>query len=1048
MTHTRSTSYPRPFPSHAPLARRIAWRRLHQGVPAVLIALALLSPAVFMRPALAIAPNGVSTTIVISQVYGGGGNTGATWKNDFIELYNLGSTAVTVTGWSVQYASSTGTSWQKTDLTGTIQPGQYYLIQEAAGSNTAGTAVDLPTPNATGTISMSATTGKVALVSNNTLITSGTSCPTTNVVDFVGFGAANCSETTPTGALSNTNAALRNGSGATDTDSNVSDFTIGAPNPRNLAFGEVAPSVASTVPASGASNVAVASDLSITFSEPVNVTGVWFTLSCTTSGPHTAVATGGPTTFTLNPDTDFVAGDSCTLTVIAAQVTDQDANDPPDAMTVNAVTTFTTIPAVDPCTLPFTRVYAIQGSGATAAITGAVTTQGVVVGDFELPGSLGGFYLQDPAGDGNAATSDGIFVYTGGSSSVNPGDVVRVTGTALDYQDQTEIDTVTSLQVCGTGTVSPVDVTFPVDDATFLERYEGMLVRLPQTMYVTEHFQLGRFGQVVLSADGRLPQPTNVAQPGVAATALQAQNNLNRIILDDDSQFQNPDPIVFGRGGSPLSASNTLRGGDTATGIVGVMSYSWAGNVQSGNAYRVRPVGALGGAASFQPTNPRPGASLAVGGTVRVVGMNLLNFFNTFTGCTGGVAGAAMDCRGADSQAEFDRQWPKTVAAIVAMKPDIVGVNELENDGYGAGSAIRFLVDKLNLATAPNTYAFIDADTATGQTDAMGTDAIRVALLYKPAKVTPVGQTAVLNSVAFVNGGDSAPRARPSLAQAFRVNATDAVFIVDVNHFKSKGSACDVPDAGDGQGNCNQVRLNAAAALMNWLATDPTGTGDPDVLLLGDYNSYALEDPITYIRNSGFINLIDTFLGANAYSYVFDGQWGYLDHALGSSSLVPQVAGVADYHINSDEPSVLDYNTNFKTANLQVTLYAADRFRISDHDPVVEGLNPKAPFGITYGGFSLSRATGRWVQSVTIKNNGTTTATGPITLVLSGLSANATLYAASGTTTVTFPGSPYKNLPALSLAPGASASVTLEFTKTGSSAITYVGHVVAGPGIR
>jgi hypothetical protein len=206
-----------------------------------------------------------------------------------------------------------------------------------------------------------------------------------------------------------------------------------------------------------------------------------------------------------------------------------------------------------------------------------------------------------------------------------------------------------------------------------------------------------------------------------------------------------------------------------------------------------------------------------------------------------------------------------------------------------------------------------------------------------------VGQTAVLNTTTFVNGGDSAPRNRASLAQAFQQNANAAIFIVSVNHLKSKGSPCDLPDQGDGQGNCNAVRTNAAQQLAAWLATHPTGIADPDILLVGDYNAYAQEDPITALKNAGYTNLIETRLGQGAYSYVFDGQWGYLDHALASASLNPQVSGVAEYHINADEPSVLDYNTDFKSANLQAILYAADQFRVSDHDPVVVGLNLAAP---------------------------------------------------------------------------------------------------------
>jgi predicted extracellular nuclease len=173
-------------------------------------------------PAAAVSPG-----IVISQVYGGGGNSGATYKSDFIELYNRGASAVDVTGWTVQYASSTGSSWSTTTLAGTIGSGKYFLVQEAAG---AGGTVDLPTPNGIGTITMSATAGKVALVNNSTALT-GT-CPT-GVVDFVGYGAANCSEASPTSVLTNTTAALRKLDGAQDTDNNSVDFTTGTPNPRN-----------------------------------------------------------------------------------------------------------------------------------------------------------------------------------------------------------------------------------------------------------------------------------------------------------------------------------------------------------------------------------------------------------------------------------------------------------------------------------------------------------------------------------------------------------------------------------------------------------------------------------------------------------------------------------------------------------------------------------------------------------------------------------------------------------------------------------------------
>jgi len=703
---------------------------------------------------------------------------------------------------------------------------------------------------------------------------------------------------------------------------------------------DVPPIVVNVVPMNNATGVSVNANLTVGFSEPVTAAPGFFNISCASSGAHTGVAsTSDSIVYTINPDVDFVPGELCTVTLENTLITDQGplAQMMPADYTWSFTTTY--------CGASFTPIYTIQGSGASAAVTGTITTQGVVVGDFEGPSpALRGYYIQDAVGDGNPATSDGIFIYNNSdSNNVTLGQVVRVTGTAGEYQGQTQI-TATGLTLCGAGaSVVPTDISLPFTSADFPERYEGMLVRFPQRLYVTEHYLLGRFGQVTLSSGERLMQPTSQVAPGAPALALQAQNDLNRIILDDNTNDQNPDPISFAQGGEPLSAGNTLRIGNSAVGITGVMTYTWGGNSASPNAYRVRPINAMGGGyPDFQElTNPRPYDPVWLTGRLRVASMNLLNYFNTFgsTACTLGVGGAATDCRGADNQTEFDRQWPKLVDAILDTGAHVVGLVELENDGYGASSALQDLVNRLNAATAPGTFAFIDADARTGQVNALGTDAIKVGLIYRPAAVTPVGTTAVLNSTAFVTGGDSTARNRPALAQAFAENVTGSRFIVVVNHLKSKGSACDVPDAGDGQGNCNLVRTNAANLLTAWLAADPTGTGDPDVLITGDLNAYAMEDPITAIQSAGYTNLIAQFNGASAYSYVFDGQSGYLDHALATANLALQVSGVVEYHINADEPSVLDYNTEFKTAGQLVSLYTPLKFRASDHDPVVVGLN-------------------------------------------------------------------------------------------------------------
>jgi len=279
-------------------------------------------------------------------------------------------------------------------------------------------------------------------------------------------------------------------------------------------------------------------------------------------------------------------------------------------------------------------------------------------------------------------------------------------------------------------------------------------------------------------------------------------------------------------------------------------------------------------------------------------------------------------------------------------------VSELENDGYGATSAIQDLTNKLNAASGAGTWAFIDVDARTGQTNALGVDAIKVAMLYKPARVLPVGQTAVANTGAFglyqVSSGPPIQRSRPALAQAFQetTGAHGRVVLVG-NHLKSKGSACadnlspvgPDPDVLDGQGNCNQTRTAGAVQLTNWLSGNPTGTGESRVLILGDMNAYAEEDPIRAFEQAGYTDLIRAHFGNAGYSYVFDGQWGYLDHALAAPSLVSQVADVLEWHINADEPVVLDYNTEFKSTGQIASLYAPDAYRASDHDPVVVGLN-------------------------------------------------------------------------------------------------------------
>ncbi len=648
---------------------------------------------------------------------------------------------------------------------------------------------------------------------------------------------------------------------------------------------------------------------------------------------------------------------------------------------------------------PFIKISALQGSGLTAAITGVQTVEGIVVGDYQLSTELSGFYLQeeDVDSDGNAATSEGIFVSYTGPVNVAVGDKAQVTGTVGELtsgtgsvSSLTQISTVTSVVVVSTGNTLPAvpTVLLPVLATNDWERYEGMRVTLPDALTVTENFNLGRYGQVSLSQGGRLAQFTHLNPPSVAGyTAHKAANALRAIALDDALIGQNPDPIQHGDNGLPLSASNTLRSGDTITGLTGVLDERFD------ERYRLQPLGPV----NFLPANPRTAGPPVVGGTVRVASFNVLNYFNG-----DGQGGGFPTARGANTLAEFNRQRDKIIQAILTLDADVVGLMEIENDGYGSTSAIQDLVNGLNAIAGAGTYAFVNPGGS-----ALGTDQIAVGIIYQPARVSLVGSAATTNSGAF-----SANNRQP-LAQTFQETATGQQFIVVVNHFKSKGSSAGGPgdaDAGDGQGLSNGTRTAAANDLVAWLAANPTGSGDPDILIIGDLNAYAQEDPITAIKNGGYTNMIEQFLGADAYSYGFSSEWGYLDHALASLALAPKVTGATEWHINADEPRVLDYNVEFKTAGQQTSLYNADAYRSSDHDPVLIGLNlagtaptatntPTSTFTATATATNTPTATATFTPTATATFTSTATAT--FTATATATATNTPTATATNTSTAT-----------------------------------------------
>jgi len=599
-------------------------------------------------------------------------------------------------------------------------------------------------------------------------------------------------------------------------------------------------------------------------------------------------------------------------------------------------------PTTDPPpgnTQVFTPLHDIQSSGQSSPLEGqVVSVSGVVSGDFqnndaESRNELGGFFVQETTPDSDVSTSEGVFVFDGNSPTVdvNVGDRVSVEGTVTEYFGETQISA-TRVEVTGSGSIQPTDINLPTasvitnSDGVLmadLERYEGMLVRFPQTLTVNGLYNLDRYGEVQLSQGGRSFQFTNQNSPDVPGYDAHRQTVASRsLVLDDGLRISNAAPIRYLAAGTVPDYS--IRAGDTITGLSGNLRYSRASGNSGTETYRLVP----GVEPEFDSSNPRPGLPV-VAGQFRVASFNVLNFFSTIDtgqdicGPTGN-----NSCRGADSAVEFDRQFAKMITALRLIDADVVGLVELENNST---ESLQRIVAGLNAALGAGTYAYVDTGT-------IGTDAIKTGFIYRPGTVTLQGSHALLDASTDVRFNHF--RNRKALAQTFVQSSNGGTLTIVVNHLKSKGSSCandGDPDLGDGQGNCNLTRTNAAAAIADWIALDPTTSGDADFLIIGDLNAYVEEDPLTTLKHAGFVNLLEVANGQGAYSYIFDSQSGALDYALATASLASQVAETIEWHINSDEPPVLDYNLEF---GRDPSLFdAGSPYRASDHDPIIIGLD-------------------------------------------------------------------------------------------------------------
>lgn len=726
--------------------------------------------------------------VVVSQLYGGGGNAGAVLRNDFIEIFNRGTSPVSLAGWSVQYNSAGGTgTWQVTPLTGSIPAGGYYLIQEAAG---AGGTEDLPAPDATGTIAMAAGAGKVALV-NSTTALSG-SCPVSaNIIDQVGYGAATCFEGSgPAPTLTNTTAALRARGGCRDTNNNSVDFSSASPAPRNSA-------------------------------SPI-----------------------------------------------------RDCSIPP----------------------PFFAINAIQGNGATTPLAGQeVTSSGIVTAR-----KSNGFFMQTPDGsDSDPATSEGIFVFTGPTPAVAPGDAVSVVGTAGEFFNLTQLSSsAIDVTVVSSGNALPAAITLtttilnPAGPLNQLERFECMRMQAASLVSVAP---TNEFGEIFTVLPG-VARP--LREPGIEASLALPPGSPCCVPRFD----QNPERIMVDTDGLVGSTRVNVTSSVTLSNIIGPLDFTF-------DDYKITPevTPTAGSNLSATPV-PAPSSNEFTVGS-----FNLENFFLT--------------------NGNFADRLNKASLAIrnVMRSPDIIGVEEV-----GDLPTLTALADKLNADSglpSPAYQAFLV------ETDNDAEQDIDVGFLVKTSRVTVVSVTQEGADATYINPLNGQPELlndrAPLILRATIKSPQGLIFPVTVvvNHLRS---LIDVDqDPGDGP-RVREKRRKQAEFLANLLE----GLQNENLVVVGDFNAFQFNDGyvdlIGTIKGNptsadqvvlaspdlvspNLINLVDLLPQQQRYSFVFEGNAQVLDHVILNLRMLLSFNRFAYARNNSDFPDSFGND-------------ATRSERVSDHD--------------------------------------------------------------------------------------------------------------------
>jgi predicted extracellular nuclease len=531
------------------------------------------------------------------------------------------------------------------------------------------------------------------------------------------------------------------------------------------------------------------------------------------------------------------------------------------------------------CPAPTATIASVQGDAIKSPMRKqTVTVQGIVT----LIQSDQGLYIEQPDSDRDSGTSNAIFIRsTDLPAGVRPGSIISARGMVTElgkgYFSLTAIIRVDELIQCATGQALPLTtVTLPLDNSG-REALEGMRIQIDAPLVVTNAYQLGR-GNMTLSANEIQFTPTEIMAPGPDTTGLLAQNRASALPVMLAESTKHPGLLVSG---SPISH------------ITGVMAHD-------GRALRV----------SLQSISAESDISFelpasAKAGTLRIVGMNLHNYFNG-----DGNGWGFPTPRGAKTLGGFEQQRDRIGAAIKVLDPHVLGVMELENDGFGRDSAAADFIQLAHDATGETWAVTRPLD------DNTGGDKITVGLFYRSDVLEVIGPAQTLTGPEF-------RRSRQPLAQVFKKLPDGEKILVVVNHLKSKGSCLESgvdADQKDGQGCWNPMRLASAKKMSAWVKTIAASTGTDNILILGDMNAYRNEDPINAIRDAGFTELMDREQG-EIYSFVFFGQHGTLDYAFSSDALLPDVEQAFIWHVNAALPSKMKLPQPW--------------LRFSDHDPVV-----------------------------------------------------------------------------------------------------------------